>query len=189
MPARKIAHANNYKQLAEKTTYIVLNNFENFIDRKVFRRLESPVLPGPHHRRSLLAERFELQQRVVNAVEQYLVMDVLTLRQERAEHTAVDLRLRLLFSTFLLLFLQHLLALFLPTFLESQVEVKVQDLRVVLAEVLATSDLGVLKHVEHRHWLTRQRLRKALEELVGIRWFKLMAQDYLLSTSALTSST
>ena len=62
-----------------QVTYVVLYHFEDLVDCKVLRRLEPPGLPRPGQWGTLLTVGFELQQRVVYAVKQHFVVDVLTL--------------------------------------------------------------------------------------------------------------
>jgi hypothetical protein len=65
--------------LTLQAAYVVLYHFEDLVDCKVLRRLEPPGLPRPGQWGTLLTVGFELQQRVVYAVKQNLVVDVLTL--------------------------------------------------------------------------------------------------------------
>jgi len=67
----------------------MLNNFEDFIDREVIRRFETTVHSTPGKRRTFLAIGLELQQRVIDAVEKHLIVDVLTLSQEGLQHISL----------------------------------------------------------------------------------------------------
>jgi hypothetical protein len=64
----------------------VLNDLEDLIDAEVVGRLQTAVLAGPGQGFAILTIWLELQQRVVDAVEQYLVVDVLALREEDPQH-------------------------------------------------------------------------------------------------------
>jgi hypothetical protein len=60
----------------------VLDDLEDFIDTEVVGRLQTAVLAGPGQGFTILTIWLELQQRVVDAVEQYLVVNVLALGEE-----------------------------------------------------------------------------------------------------------
>lgn len=61
------------------TYQVVFDDLKDFIEVKVVSWLETTVRPTPGKRFSVLAEWLKLQQRVVDAVEEHLVVDVLAL--------------------------------------------------------------------------------------------------------------
>jgi hypothetical protein len=80
----------------------------------------------------------------------------------------VNLRGRLQPRVAITAFLNLLFPLLFSALLESQVQIKVENLWIVLCEVLATSDLRILEKVEHRHRFFGQRLAQIFEELFRI---------------------
>lgn len=64
----------------------MLDDLEDFIDTEVVGRLQTAVLAGPGQGFTILTIWLELQQRVVDAVEQYLVVNVLALGEENPQH-------------------------------------------------------------------------------------------------------
>lgn len=76
----------------------MFDNFKYFLGSEVIRRLEPFSVPTPWHRLTVLRVRFELKQRVINAVKQNFIMDVLTLSNECGCHLLLVTVSFLLFS-------------------------------------------------------------------------------------------
>jgi hypothetical protein len=86
MAHRKSYHIVGFNILIH--AYIVFDNFEHLLNGEVLNGLEAAVLATPGQRRALLTKWLELQERVINAVKQHLVVDVLALREEIASFSA-----------------------------------------------------------------------------------------------------
>lgn len=134
----------------------MLNNFENLINREVVRWLEPPVLALPGEGLALLAVGFELEQRVVDAVKQHLVVDVFALGHQ---HLAL-FELRVSRGVFQVFFL----SLFLPALFKGQVQIERQNHGEVLLEVLAAPSFGVAQLLQEVDVLFGERLAQGLLE-------------------------
>lgn len=125
----------------------MFHNFKDLVHTEVVRRLQPPVLARPRHWLPILSKRLKLQKRVVDAVKQHLVVDVLAFRDQHSQHLGLAAarglnrilggRLRVLS-----------LALLLAALLKCQVQVKGQHLGEVLIEVVAGANLGVLELIQ-----------------------------------------
>lgn len=57
----------------------MLYNFKDFLNIEIVRGFESTILSGPRKRLTIFTVWFELKERIVDAVKQDLVVNVLTL--------------------------------------------------------------------------------------------------------------
>ena len=64
----------------------MLDNLKDFVNGEVVSWFKAPVHPAPGKGSTFFAVRFELQQGVVDAVEEYFVVDVFALGQERLKY-------------------------------------------------------------------------------------------------------
>ena len=101
--------------------------FEDVSDLEIFSWLQPSILPTPCNGFSILAIGLELQQRVIDAVKEHLVVDVLTLRQEVPQQVIFARRLvRGALRCLLLLIFVLLFQLFLSPLLSSPLQGEVQ---------------------------------------------------------------
>lgn len=73
----------------------MLDNFKNLVDCEVFCRLKAAVLSAPRQGCPFFAERLELEQGVIDAIEEHLVVNMLAFCQECSEDIVLNLRLGL----------------------------------------------------------------------------------------------
>ena len=150
----------------------MLDNLEHLFKREIFSRLEPPVVSGPAHRCPIFSvgsendyqcqfDLLELQQRIIDAIKEHFVVDVLAFSQEIGFVGMPSFGCYLSFPPFL------------SPFLKPQVEVKRDDWGEVLFEVFVAAYLAVL-HLLHdlEHVLLNRGVDSSVEHL-------LVEQDFI----------
>lgn len=152
------------------TYKVVLDDFEDLVKVEVVCGLEAATGATPWQRLPVLAVGLELQERVVNAVEEHLVVDVLTLNVKVLRH----LTLQLLHGDALLCcllqpgLLNFILSSGLSLFFERQVELKGENLGELLIEMLTATDFRILQLVENDEGFSAEGLVEDAEETLGV---------------------
>ena len=152
------------------TYQVVLYDLKNLVQVKVVRRFQAAALSAPGQGLTLLAERLKLEEGVVDAIEEHLVVNVLALRVKVLRHIPFEF-LRA-YAPICCLFLSCLirveLPLGLPLLLKGQVELEGKHLRVRLIKVLATADLRILELVEDGEGFAGKWLVEGAEEALWV---------------------
>ena len=148
----------------------MLYDLKYLVQVKVVRRFQAAALSAPRQGLTLLAKGLKLEEGVVDAIEEYLVVYVLALRVEVLRHLSFEF-LRA-YAPIRCLLLSCLIRVELPLglalLLKGQVELEGKHLRVRLIKVLATADLRILELVENGQGFAGKWLVKGAEEALWV---------------------
>jgi len=140
----------------------MFDDLKDLIDTEVVGWLEASILALPRQRLAFLTIRLKLQQGVIYAVEEDLIVNMFTLSDQDAVHFMLRARAALLISTVCLcVFLLPLL--FAPLF-QCQVQIEWQNHWELLIEVLATAHLRVMQLPQQVNVVLGQRLIQRAKE-------------------------